>query len=258
MTYIEFVAMTGLTQEQLDKSVNLDNVISPTILSDFELRDSDIQGTGFFTTRSYQAGEFIGVALIKEFRTELGRYVNHSDEPNVEFQIVNDGAVVVALRDISREEEIVVDYSNHYESQRAVIEYNGIDRMEIYLRSLPNAKDISDYEAETHVFDNSGLAIRYVKMNAGEVVLGKVHKEWNVNVLTQGSLWVTNDPTKDFVRIEAPYTFETGPGSQKFVMCETACIFMNVIRTLPNETKEEVLKRMAEDTKITKEIECQQ
>jgi len=257
MTYDEFVVMTGLTQEQLDKSVNIDNVISPTILNDFELRDSDIQGTGFFTTRSYQSGEFVGVALVKEFRTELGRYVNHSATPNVSFQLVDDGITVVALRDISREEEIVCDYSENYECQRAVVEYNGMDKMEVYLRSLSKAKDGVDYPVETKVFDNSGIAVRYIQIPAGEVVLGKVHKEWNVNILTQGSLWVTSDPTKDFVRIEAPYTFETGPGAQKFVMCETDCVFMNVIRALPNETEDEVVNRMAEETKITKEITCQ-
>ena len=258
MTYSEFVVMTGLTQEQIDKSVNIDNVISPTILKDFELKDSPIEGTGFFTTTSYKKGEFVGASLIKGYRTELGRYVNHSDKPNVMFDVVTDGAATIATRDIEEGEEIVVDYSAHYESQREVMNLNGMDKMELYIRSLPTAKNIEDYEAETKVFENAGIAVRYMKASKGEVIIGRVHKEWNVNILTQGTLLVTNDPTKDFLRIEAPYTFETGPGSQKFGMCETDCVFMNVIRTLPNETEDEVLDRMTEDTKITKEISCQQ
>lgn len=133
-----------------------------------------------------------------------------------------------------------------------VTEYNPMEKMEIFLRSLPTAS--SEFDVTTQFFSNSGIAVRVMKMKAGEVVIGKIHKEWNVNILASGSLWVTNNPEEGKVRVDAPYVFETGPGSQKFVMCITDCVFMNAI-TSNNETEEELVNRMSKESRVTKLIE---
>ena len=125
---------------------------------------------------------------------------------------------------------------------------SGLEKMEVYLRTL--TKTFQEFDVQTKMFPNSGIAVRTMKLKAGEVVLGKIHKEWNVNILASGSMYVSNDPTKDFVRVEAPAVFETGPESQKFVMCITDCVFMNAIIS-NNETEDELLNRMAKDTRIT-------
>ena len=133
-----------------------------------------------------------------------------------------------------------------------VIEFSPMEKMEIYLRSLPSAE--YEFDVQTQFFAKSGLAVRTLKLKAGEVLIGKIHKEWNVNILASGTMQVTSNPQAEFVTVEAPYVFETGPGSQKFGMCLTDCVFMNAIIS-SDETEETLLNRMTEESRITKVIE---
>ena len=90
-------------------------------------------------------------------------------------------------------------------------------------------------------------------MKQGEVVLGHKHDIYTLDMLIEGSMLITNNPEKEFVRIQAPFIFETAPGSQKFGMCETDCTFLNVLRYDEGETEDEVYNRM-----IGKETTCQE
>jgi len=129
---------------------------------------------------------------------------------------------------------------------------NPMEAMEIYIRSMANS--FYEFDTDTNVWPNSKLMTRVMKIKAGEIILGKVHKEWNINILASGSIRVTNDPRQPHVQIDAPYVFETGPGSQKLVLAVTDCVFMNVMIS-ENETPEEAVNRMAEDTRVTKLME---
>ena len=132
-----------------------------------------------------------------------------------------------------------------------------MDKMELYLSSLPTSFTDED-NIWQKVFSNSGLYVRSLTINAGEAILGKVHKEWNVNILASGSLYITNDPISgDRVRIDAPYIFETGPGSQKLGFAITDCVFINVIRS-NDETEKEVFNRMSEQKTLTGGTKCQE
>lgn len=136
-------------------------------------------------------------------------------------------------------------------------DYSPMEQMELFIRSKSDIRE-DGYDAETRVFTNSQLLTREVVVPAGEVILGKIHKEWSVNILSSGSLFLIADPTsKQMVRIDAPYIFESGPNSQKLGMAITNCVFINVMKTNKNETVDEALDRMVEDTAITKEIKCQ-
>ena len=140
--------------------------------------------------------------------------------------------------------------------------YTPIEKMEIFLRSLPQMAT-SEFDTNTDFFEGSKLAVRTLRLKAGEVILGKIHKVHTVNILVSGSLYVTGNPEGGFVKLVAPQLFETGPNSQKFGMCLTDCVFMNIMQS-ENETEEELLGRVTEDSRITKLInkglswECQQ
>lgn len=129
--------------------------------------------------------------------------------------------------------------------------FSPMEFMEVYLRD--NATAFEEFNTETHIWAKSKLMTRLMYINAGEVVLGKIHKEWNISILCSGTMLLHSDPTKPGVKVYAPQVFETGPGSQKLAMAVTDCVFMNVMVS-ENETAEEAVDRMAEDTRVTKII----
>ena len=254
MTYEEFLNLSGLTEAQAWELAQLDNMANEPNITGTDIRESD-HGLGLFATSEFAEGTTIGDALIDGKRTNLGRYVNHSSVPNTYIVVNKLGSFISVhtLKDIQVGEEVTVCYGDNYIKQRPLFEYSPMEKMEIHLRSLPNA--IVGYgDVKTDFFPNSGLAVRTLRMKAGEVVIGKIHKEWNVNTLVSGSLHITNNPDGKLVRVDAPQVFETGPGSQKLVMCITDCVFMNTIVS-HNETEEELLNRMTEESRVTKQIE---
>jgi len=71
---------------------------------------SDIQGVGLFANINISKGDIIGKAAIKEKRTPLSRYINHSKNPNVFFKKIKEDIIVFALKDIKKNQELLVNY----------------------------------------------------------------------------------------------------------------------------------------------------
>lgn len=90
------------------------------------IRDSNIQGKGMFSTWPALGGECIGPARMDGKRTPLGRYTNHSVNPNAYPVIDGDDIYLYALNQIdgckggSYGEEITVDY-------REMLKLSGIE-----------------------------------------------------------------------------------------------------------------------------------
>jgi len=80
----------------------------------FYKNKSEIQGNGLFSTGNLKAGESVGNVVIHQKRTSLGRYTNHSGDPNVKFIREDSHALFMinayAIKDISIDEELTVDY----------------------------------------------------------------------------------------------------------------------------------------------------
>lgn len=81
---------------------------------------SKIHGTGVFTKEDLHGGKFIGVVAMKNHvRTTLGRWVNHSKNPNAVFKIYDDPGhpnlyiVCTTLQHINKDTEITVNYRTH-------------------------------------------------------------------------------------------------------------------------------------------------
>ncbi len=129
-----------------------------------------------------------------------------------------------------------------------------MEKMEVFLHMMPTPLEREDFETEMEIFKGSGLLVRQAKIPAGLAVLGEVHREFNVSILTSGKMMLTNDPldkTKQVI-IEGPQVFESAPLSQKFVITLTDCVFMNIMKVKDNETKDEAFSRMIIDTKELK------
>ena len=105
----------NLTLEELDKLSDTGPVIDvKSYLT--ERRKSNIHGYGMFAKRKILKNDFIGMASIDNtYKTYLGRYTNHSANPNIAFLYNQSNDLLVkALRDIEAGEELFLDYTSHF------------------------------------------------------------------------------------------------------------------------------------------------
>ncbi len=116
--FLEDIAALGFTPEQVT-AVTLydgDKIDMPVGDYKFGIFPSPIHGHGVFASSNIKEGEFIGPSRIGEMRTPLGRYTNHSRNPNGVMVEKDGNYYLVALRDIRGKcggdngEEITVDY----------------------------------------------------------------------------------------------------------------------------------------------------
>jgi len=67
---------------------------------------------------------------------------------------------------------------------------------------------------------------REVRMPKGSVVVGKIHKQPTLNILSKGKLSIIKDGKK--VTLEAPYTYVGTPGEQKTAYIEEDVVWLNI------------------------------
>lgn len=75
-----------------------------------DIHPSTIEGMGVFAARDFDPGECIGTVRIGSLRTPIGRFTNHSANPNSEFRVGGKGIEVYALKPINKGQEITVCY----------------------------------------------------------------------------------------------------------------------------------------------------
>jgi hypothetical protein len=86
-----------------------------------ELRSSVIDGLGVFATKLFSTGGIVGVANFEGKRTQFGRYVNHSANPNVVIATDGENLVFVATAQIEPEQEITTDYRQTLEVRKCLV-----------------------------------------------------------------------------------------------------------------------------------------
>ena len=84
-TYEDYLNIIGYTEERFVKDVVNSHKVKHEN-KEIKLKKSHIHGIGCFTTKFYSKDSLIGKVLNNNYKTELGRYVNHSSEPNVYFK----------------------------------------------------------------------------------------------------------------------------------------------------------------------------
>ena len=85
-----------------------------------------------------------------------------------------------------------------------------------------------------------GMYIRELTINAGDVVVGKMHKHQHPAMLIKGSATVWTD--KDVVRISAPFVWISEPGVKRVVMAHDECVFVTVHLNSDNGQDMEVIE----------------
>jgi len=102
----------------LESDLNEDDVQLVTHLNSYKVAntgrvsvsDSLIDGSGLFLIKPMKAGDIIGSAMLNGRKTEIGRFTNHSGNPNAKMVVTDkDNINLVAIRQIE-DEEITTDY----------------------------------------------------------------------------------------------------------------------------------------------------
>lgn len=99
--------------KQLNKF--LEQVQSKSLLNNYEVRPSPINGKGVFAKQDFKKGDFINTHIYPEGAAErltnFGRYLNHSWKPNARTKNEGSGFYkTYAEKDIWKDDEITLDY----------------------------------------------------------------------------------------------------------------------------------------------------
>ena len=112
--FIGMLKDLNITKQQLN--IITHSGVTIEFESDFYYKDkSSIHGIGVFALKNINKGEIIGIGSIdNKYKTTLGRFTNHSDNNNCMFYYLkNNDVVMVAVEDISKNEEILINYRDH-------------------------------------------------------------------------------------------------------------------------------------------------
>jgi len=105
-----------------------------------------------------------------------------------------------------------------------------MDDIKTILSQLPNNMTREESRTIAKLWPNSKLYTRMLPFQAGFTILGAEHKIWSLNILLSGRILVMTDPYGEYVELEGPMVFESGPGTQKLIKALTDCVFMEVIQ----------------------------
>ena len=103
-----FLSQIGMTEEQIQQDMDSCPVVET--IANVEIKESPIQGKGVFATQSFNANEAVGIARTNGVKTTIGRYCNHSPQPNVFPLLDGDEVIFISNRKIEAGDEILANY----------------------------------------------------------------------------------------------------------------------------------------------------
>jgi hypothetical protein len=198
------------------------------------LAESDIEGLGIFSSGDRKQGDVIMAALMSGKRTQAGRYSNHSDKPNALMQFIGDDVYLVAMRDVKAGDELTTSYRDTNQLISAKPPYSkdefrsGILEIERYMK-----EELPLIDPEINHFFADGMYGREMKLNAGDFVVGKIHKTAHIVVVSKGSGYVLSE--FGVARYEAPWTFVSKPGTKRAIRAEEDTVWLTLHATIETD-----------------------
>ncbi len=118
---------------------------------------------------------------------------------------------------------------------------NRINRLEAEIMRLPPANIVI-----VHHF-TPGIYAREMRVSAGSVITGKVHKTRHLNIVSAGRLTVRNE-LGDLREISAPFCFVSEPGTRRAAIVLEDAVWITVHPNPDDEHNPDVLEaRLVED-----------
>jgi len=122
----------------------------------------------------------------------------------------------------------------------------GRERIEKLAETLQALPDKYKVPIETMHLFLKGMYARTVRMNAGDLIVGKIHKEEHLVIISAGRAKVFAEEFGEAIEIAAPSVFVSPPGSRR-----TLLILEDMIWTTVHSTPERDLVKL-EDELIAK------
>ena len=120
--YEVFLKEWNLTEEAVQEEMKKIPVLLGYLRDNVFLDSSDIAGIGLFAYRDFAEGEYLGKGAVYAggilMKTEIGRFINHSFEPNCIAALNENSFSTYALKEIKKGEELLMDYSHNLKSIR--------------------------------------------------------------------------------------------------------------------------------------------
>lgn len=91
--YLDLLDELQITEEQVQKQVNLDNICNYVLPENIQIAKSPIHGKGIFATAFIPKNTKIALGKINNQRTLIGRYTNHSNVPNCKMVLLDNGDI---------------------------------------------------------------------------------------------------------------------------------------------------------------------
>ncbi len=115
-----FGHITALIEEQ---SANISDFksVPAAYAAVIDVKPSEIAGLGLFSKQHFKVGDHIAPALVKGYRTEAGRYSNHSCFPNAKMVYFGDSVALIASAEIKPGDEILTDYTQTLKSMEEAL-----------------------------------------------------------------------------------------------------------------------------------------
>ena len=214
----------NVTEEYLQELTHRDEDRIDINLEVVEIKDSEIEGKGIIAIKEIKAGDSVGIANIERKRTQIGRFTNHSDEPNAKAKIVVDKLVFEAIKDISNETEITVDYRQVREIANRLEKRLVINALYDQIESHPEHTTPEDATVKHHFSD--GVYVREYHMEKNEVVVGKIHRHNHIAMLISGKAKVFSEEGE--IIMESPHIWNSVSGERRAVFAIEPCIFVTV------------------------------
>jgi hypothetical protein len=99
-----------------------------------------------------------------------------------------------------------------------------IHALEASLVALAESTDASGYETKHHF--SEGVYAREIKVPADNIIVGKIHKHTNLNILSQGEILIASiDGVQKFT---APATIVSSPGVKRVGYALTDCVWTTI------------------------------
>lgn len=128
---------------------------------------------------------------------------------------------------------------------------NGVTRLAEHLKQFPQ----EDIPVQHEFLD--GVYMRTVFMKAGDIIIGKIHKQEHVAIISQGRATVLTE--HGVLEIKAPFFFKSPPGARRALVIHEDMIWTTVHRSDHKdlESLEEQLIAKDFDDPILVELEQQ-
>ena len=227
LDYSDFLDEMGINEAFVRQCSEIESDRITLNVDGISVKASDIEGMGLFADKPFKDGDLIMPAVVIGHRTEAGRYLNHSPNPNAVMVANGDGVDLYAIRDIS-DEEITTNYRDTHKtvtqadtSKSLELVKGDIQALEDELLSMPQV-DLPLIHHFAH-----GVYGREMRVPATVAFTGKVHKTNHLCVLAAGEMvLIASNGSEE--RMIAPRIFVMPANTKKAGYAVTDCVFMTI------------------------------